>query len=142
MWGIFLFFSKRKAMKKHIQSQILRSNEDLTLEDILNYSKSSSPVKMVSKNSQSSFYPTRSSSTTGQLVHDVPCIPWFKGLENNYENFSSKNHQKIYQIWSNKLQLVILTYMNSRKCTAGKVSSKVLLFHYLRIRVFTNTTCI
>ena len=35
-------------MKKHIQKQFLKSNEDLTLEDILNYSKSSSPVKMVS----------------------------------------------------------------------------------------------
>ena len=36
-------------MKKHLQNQFLKSNEDLTLEDILNYSKSSSPVKMVSK---------------------------------------------------------------------------------------------
>jgi len=63
-------------MKKHIQDQILRSNEDLTLEDILNYSKSSSPVKMVSENSQLSFYPTRSSSITVQLVHEAPCIPW------------------------------------------------------------------
>ena len=35
-------------MKKHIQNQFMRSNEDLTLEDILNYSKTSSPVKMVS----------------------------------------------------------------------------------------------